>query len=43
LRKRTDNPDFMANVERFILRSKAARKGLQLEMRRLAALRTARK
>ena len=32
LRKRTDNPDFMANLERFILRSKTARKLLQLEI-----------
>jgi hypothetical protein len=32
LRKRTDNPDFMANLERFILRSKAARKRLQSEI-----------
>jgi hypothetical protein len=37
LRKRTDNPNFMANVERFILHSKAARKCLQLEVQRLAA------
>jgi hypothetical protein len=39
LRKRTDNPNFMANVERFILNSKAARKRLPLEIQRLAAVR----
>ena len=39
LRKRTDNPNFMANVERFILNSKAARKRLPLEIQRLAAMR----
>ncbi len=37
LRKRTGNPDFMANVERFILKSKEARKRLQLESQRLTA------
>jgi hypothetical protein len=39
LRKRTDNPNFMANLERFILNSKAARKRLPLEIQRLAAVR----
>jgi len=39
LRRRTDDPDFMANVERVILKSKAARYRLQLESKRLAALR----
>jgi hypothetical protein len=43
LRKRTDNPDFMANLERFILRSKAARKRLQLEIQSSAAQREMRK
>jgi hypothetical protein len=43
LRKRTDNPDFMANLERFILRSKAARKRLQLEIQGSAAKRKMRK
>jgi hypothetical protein len=42
LRRRTGNPNFMANVERFILNSKAARKRLQLEIQRLAALRITR-
>jgi hypothetical protein len=39
LRKRTDNPNFMANLERFILNSKTARKRLPLEIQRLAAVR----
>jgi hypothetical protein len=43
LRKRTDNPDFMANLERFILRSKAARKRLQLEIQGSAVRRKTRK
>jgi hypothetical protein len=43
LRRRTGNPNFMANVERFILNSKAARKRLQLEIQRLAASRKTRK
>jgi hypothetical protein len=43
LRKRTDNPDFMANVERFILKSRSARKRLRLDSQRLAKLRQTRK
>jgi hypothetical protein len=43
LRKRTGNPDFMANVERFILKSKEARKRLRLESQRLTAPRKANK
>jgi hypothetical protein len=43
LRKRTDNPDFMANLERFILRSKAARKRFQSEIQGSAVRRKARK
>jgi hypothetical protein len=43
LRKRTGNPDFMANVERFILESKEARKRLRLESQRLTAPRKAHK
>jgi hypothetical protein len=43
LRKRTDNPDFMANLEAFILRSKAARKRLQLEIQGSAGRRKTRK
>ena len=42
LRKRTDNPDFMANLERFILRSKTARKRLQLEIQGSAPTRKTR-
>ena len=42
LRKRTDNPDFMANVERFILKS-SARQLLRLDSQRLAKLRKTRK
>lgn len=41
LRKRTGNPDFMKNVERFILKSKEARKRLRLELQRLTASREA--
>jgi hypothetical protein len=36
LRRRTNNPDFMANVERVILKSKSARDRLRLESERLA-------
>jgi hypothetical protein len=43
LRKRTDNPDFMANLERFILRSKAARKRLQSQIQGSAVRRKTRK
>jgi hypothetical protein len=43
LRKRTDNPDFMANVERFILKSRSARQRLRLDSQRLAKLRQTRK
>ena len=43
LRKRTDNPDFMANLEGFILRSKAARKRFQLEIQGSAVRRKKRK
>jgi len=43
LRKLTDNPDFMANLERFVLRSKAARKRLQLEIQGSAVRRKTRK
>jgi hypothetical protein len=43
LRKRTGNPEFMANVERFILKSKEARKRLRLESQRLTAPRKAHK
>jgi hypothetical protein len=42
LRKQTANLNFMANVERFILNSKAARKRLQLEMQRSVAQRKTR-
>ena len=43
LRKRTGNPEFMANVERFILRSKEARNRLRLVSQRLTAPRKAHK
>jgi hypothetical protein len=43
LRERTGNPDFMANVERFILQSRAARKQLKSEIQRRAALTKKRK
>jgi hypothetical protein len=36
LRRRTDNPDFMSNVERVILKSKTGRDRLRLESERLA-------
>jgi hypothetical protein len=36
LRRRTNNPDFMANVERVILKSKSAGDRLRLESERLA-------
>jgi len=39
LRRRTHNPDYLANVEKVILKSKSARKRLQLEAKRLASLR----
>src|ERR1700720_4129649 len=42
LRKQTANPNFMANVEGFILNSKASRKHLQLEMQRSVAQRKTR-
>jgi hypothetical protein len=42
-RKSTGNPDFMANVERFILKSKEARKRLRLKSQRLTAPRKAHK
>ena len=38
LRERTGNPDFMDNVERFIFKSRAARKQLQSEIERLRVL-----
>jgi hypothetical protein len=41
LRKRTGNRDFMANVERFIQKSKEARERLRLESQRLTAPREA--
>jgi hypothetical protein len=42
LRAQTQNPDFMANVEKVIGRSKSARVRLQNESRRLAAIRAQR-
>jgi hypothetical protein len=39
LRSSTDNPDFMANMEKVISRSPTARKRLQLELDRQATLR----
>ncbi len=39
LRGQTDNPDFMANMEKVILKSANSRKRLQLELRRQATLR----
>jgi hypothetical protein len=39
LRGQTDNPDFMANMEKVILTSANSRKRLQLELRRQATLR----
>jgi hypothetical protein len=38
LRERTENPDFLANVERFIVQFRAARKQLKSEIKRRAAL-----
>ena len=43
LRERTGNPDFMANVERLIVQSRAARKQLKSEIQRRAALTRKRK
>jgi hypothetical protein len=38
LRERTENPDFLANVQRFIVQFRAARKQLKSEIKRRAAL-----
>jgi hypothetical protein len=39
LRQRTNNPDYLANVEKVIFQSKGARKRLQTEAKRLASVR----
>jgi hypothetical protein len=39
LRQRTNNPDYLANVEKVIIQSKGARKRLQTEAKRLASVR----
>lgn len=39
LRKQTENPDFMGNVEKVILKSKDAREKLRLESKRVSVLR----
>jgi hypothetical protein len=39
LRQRTNNPDYLANVEKVIFQSKGARKRLLREAKRLASLR----
>ena len=38
LRKQTENPDFMGNVEKVILKSKGARERLRLESKRVSVL-----